>query len=58
MTSNIQEKSVCVHAKLLQLCPTLGDPMDCSPGTSVHEILQAKILEWVAISLLQGILPT
>ena len=34
-----------------QLCPTLCDPMDCSPpGFSVHEILQAWILEWVAIS--------
>ena len=37
-------------AKLLQSCPTLCDPMDCSPpGSSVHGILQAKILEWVAI---------
>ena len=35
-------------AKLPQLCPTLGDPMDCSlPGSSVHGILQARILEWV-----------
>ena len=34
-----------------QSCPTLCDPMDCSPpGFSVHEILQAIILEWVAIS--------
>ena len=38
-------------AKLLQSCLTLCDPMDCSPlGSSVHGILQAKILEWVAIS--------
>ena len=38
----------CVHA---QLCPTLCDPMDCSlPRSSVHRILQARILEWVAIS--------
>ena len=30
-------------------CPTLSDPMDCSPpGSSVHGILQARILEWVA----------
>ena len=36
---------------VVQLCPTLYDPMDCSlPGSSVHEILQARILEWVAIS--------
>ena len=34
-----------------QLCPTLCDPMDCSPpGFSVPESLQARILEWVAIS--------
>ena len=33
-------------AKSLQLCPTLGDPMDCRPpGSSVHGILQARILE-------------
>ena len=33
-----------------QSCPALCDPMDCSlPGSSVHEILQARILEWVAI---------
>ena len=30
-----------------QLCPTLQDPMDCSlPGSSVHEIFQARVLEW------------
>ena len=35
---------------VIQLCPTLCDPMDGSPlGSSVHEILQARILEWVAI---------
>ena len=34
-----------------QLCPTLWDPMDCSlPGSAVHGILQARILEWAAIS--------
>ena len=34
-----------------QLCPILCDPMDCSPlGSSVHEIFQAKILEWIALS--------
>ena len=38
-------------AKLLQLCPILCNPMDCSPsGSSVHGMLQARILEWVAIS--------
>ena len=39
------------YAKLLQSCPTLCDPMDSSPpGSSVHGILQARILEWVVIS--------
>ena len=44
-------------AKLLvaQLCPTLCDPMDCSlPGSSVHGILQARILEWVAYPFSRG----
>ena len=34
-----------------QLCPTLSDPMDCSPpGSSVHGIFSAKVLEWGAIA--------
>ena len=41
----------CLLAASLQSCPTLCDPMDCSlPGFSVHGILQARTLEWVAIS--------
>ena len=37
-------------SEVAQLCPTLSDPMGCSqPGSSVHGILQARILEWVAI---------
>ena len=40
-------------------CPTLGDPIDCSrPGSSVHGIFQARILERVFIFLLQEIFPT
>ena len=36
-------------AKSLQSCPTLCDPMDCSPpGSSVHGSLQVRLLEWVA----------
>ena len=36
---------------IAQLCLTLCDPMDCSqPGSSIHGILQAKILKWVAMS--------
>ena len=38
-----------------QSCPTLCDPMDCSlPGSSIHGILQATVLEWVAISFSRG----
>ena len=41
---------VCMHAKLLQSCQTLCDPMDYSrPGSFVHGIHQARILEWVAM---------
>ena len=43
---------VCVCA---QSCPILCNPMDCSPpGSSVHRIFQARILEWVAISFFRG----
>ena len=46
---------VCMRAKSLQLCLTLCNPMDCSPsGSSVHGILQVRILEWVAISFPRG----
>ena len=39
------------ESEVAQLCQTLCDPMDCNPsGSSVHGILQARILEWVAIS--------
>ena len=41
---------MCVRAKLLQSCLTLCDPMDCSlPGSSVHGILQTRILKWIAL---------
>ena len=44
---------VCVCA---QLCPTLGDPMDCSPpGSAANGVFQARILEWVALSSSRGI---
>ena len=50
---------VGVHAQSLQSCLTLCDPMDCSlPGSSVHGILQAKILEVGCHALLQGIFLT
>ena len=42
-------------SEVTQLCPTLCDPVDYSPpGSSVHGILQARILEWVAISFSRG----
>ena len=45
----------CMHAKSLQSCPTLCNPMDWSPpGSSDHGILQARILKWVCYALLQG----
>ena len=44
-----------MHAKLLQSCLTLCNPMDCSlPGSSVHSILQERILEWVAMTSSRG----
>ena len=48
-----------MYAKLLQTCPTLGDPIDCSPpGSSVHGILQARILVWAAMPFSRGIFQT
>ena len=45
----------CVHAKSLQLCPTLCNSVDCSPpDSSVHGSLQARILEWVAMPSSRG----
>ena len=39
------------ESEVAQLCLTLSDPMDCSlPGSSVHGIFQARVLEWVAIA--------
>ena len=50
----VLKNNVCC-AKSLQLCSTLCNPMDCSPtGSSVHGILQARILEWVAMSSSRG----
>ena len=44
-------ETAAAAAELLQLCPTLCDPMDCSlPGSSVHGILQARVPEWGAIA--------
>ena len=48
---NGEKKERKKESEVTQLCPTLCDPMDCSqPGSSVHGVLQARILEWVAVS--------
>ena len=39
------------ESEVTQSCPTLSNPMDCSlPGSSIHGIFQARVLEWVAIT--------
>ena len=46
---------MCLTRLVTQSCPTICDPVDCSPqGSSVHEILQARTLEWVALSFSWG----
>ena len=50
----LQLTRMCVSS-VTQSCPTLCDPMNCSPpGPSVHGILQARMLEWVALSSSRG----
>ena len=45
----------CVYAQSLQSCPILCSPVDCSPpGSPVQGILQARILEWVAVPSCRG----
>ena len=45
-----------MHAKSLQLCLTLCDPLDSSlPGSFVHEILQARILKWTSMPSFRGL---
>ena len=47
----LQYMKVKSESEVAQLCPTLSDPMDCSPpGSSVHGIFQARVLEWGAIA--------
>ena len=47
----LQCMKVKSESKVAQSCPTLSDPMDCSlPGSSVHGIFQARVLEWGAIA--------
>ena len=55
MNSNYYTQQYIRHQVLTQSFLTLADPMDCSlPGSSVHGISQARILEWVAISFSRG----
>ena len=58
----VERLEVCAHAHMLThslSCPTLYDPMDYSPpGSSVHEIFLARMLEWVANSSSRVIFPT
>ena len=47
----LQCMKVKSESEVTQSCPTLCDPMDCSlPGSSVHGIFQARVMEWVAIA--------
>ena len=53
----LQCRKVTSGSEVAQSYPTLSDPMDCSlPGTSVHGIFHAKVLEWVAIAFSIGCL--
>ena len=57
----VSMESITVCVLVAQSCPTLCNPMDCSlPASSVHGILQARILEWVgvAIPFYRGVFPT
>jgi len=51
----LQCMKVKSQSEVAQLCLTLSDPMDCSlPGSSVHGIFQARVLEWGAIAFSDG----
>ena len=44
------------ESEVAQSCPTLSNPVDCSPpGSSIHGIFQARVLEWDAIAFSKGI---
>ena len=53
--TSIHRKKESKESQVAQSCPTLCNPVDCSlPGSSVHAIFQARILEWVAVSFSRG----
>ena len=55
ISANLKLGTVLEESEVTQSCPTLCEPMDCSlPGSSIHGIFQARILEWVAISFSKG----
>ena len=57
--SDSKNTPACCVLSSLQLCLALCNPMDCSPlGSSIYGILQARILEWVAIPSSRGVFPT
>ena len=57
----LQCRKVKSESEAAQSCPTLSDPMDCSlPGSSIHGIFQARVLEWgaIAFSLSKSFIPS
>ena len=53
----LQCMKVKSESEVVQSCPTISDPMDCSPpGSSIHEIFQARVREWGAMTNLDSIL--
>ena len=51
----IKPSKVMSASEVTQSCPTLSDAMDCSlPGSSIHGIFQARVLEWGAIAFSKG----
>ena len=51
----LQCMKVKSESEVAQSCPTLSDPMDCSlPGSFIHGIFQARVLEWSAITFSEG----
>ena len=54
-STTILTSKLGIVCEVIQLCPTLCDSMDWSlPGSSIHGIFQARVLEWVAISFSSG----
>ena len=55
VAETVSDSLLAVLCLVIQSCLTLCDPMDCSlPGSSVHGILQARILEWIAMPSFRG----